>query len=121
MRWFIEPFRKYADFSGRARRMEYWMFYVGVSVIGMGLLVLTSASDVMTILFWLFYLGVLIPGLAVGVRRMHDTDRSGWWILISAIPLVGWVWFLVLTLLDSEPGQNRYGPNPKGVDQIRYS
>ena len=115
MYWFLEPFRKYADFSGRARRMEYWMFYLGVSVIGMVLLILSGASDAITILVGLFYLGILIPGLAVGVRRMHDTGRSGWWILISVIPFVGWIWFLVLAVLDSEPGENQYGPNPKRV------
>jgi len=67
-------------------------------------------------LFYMLYsLGVLIPGLAVSVRRLHDIGKSGWMLLIVFIPLVGWIWLLVLMVTDSEPGENQYGPNPKGI------
>ncbi len=115
MHWFLESLRKYAVFDGRAHRTEYWMFCLTIFVIGIALFILSAVVETLGILLGVFYLGILIPSLAVGVRRMHDTGRSGWWILISAIPIVGGIWFFVLTVLDSEPGENQYGPNPKGV------
>ena len=63
----------------------------------------------------IYSLAVLIPGLAVSARRLHDTDRSGWWILINLIPVIGWIIYLVFLCSDSKPGENRFGPNPKGV------
>ena len=116
MNWFLEPLKKYAVFSGRARRMEYWMFMLGVIVIAVVLVILEiGVSEGPGILTSLFYLSILLPGIAVGVRRLHDTGRSGWWWFISVIPILGGLWMLVLTLLDSEPGENQYGPNPKGI------
>ena len=61
----------------------------------------------------IYYLAVLIPSLAVGVRRLHDTDRSGWWLLLSLIPVIGWIVLIIFFVLDSTPGENQYGPNPK--------
>jgi uncharacterized membrane protein YhaH (DUF805 family) len=116
MQWFMIALRKYADFSGRARRKEYWMFvlvYLLISIVigfvlgliggilGLG----TTLSDIVSIIF---VLGLLIPSISVGVRRMHDIGRSGWWILV---PIVN----LVFTFFDSQPGTNEYGVNPKEV------
>lgn len=116
MNWYIEVLRKYAVFHGRARRAEYWS-YNGINLILMiGMVVL----DVMTgraalgvnVVLLLYALAVTVPGLAVTVRRLHDTGRSGWWTLVALIPLLGLVVIIIL-LLDSEAGDNQYGPNPK--------
>ena|SRR6266498_3581511 len=61
----------------------------------------------------LYSLAVVVPGLAVTIRRLHDTNHSGWWVLINLVPLVGWIWLLIFLVTDSDPGENRYGPNPK--------
>jgi uncharacterized membrane protein YhaH (DUF805 family) len=98
----MRPFKKYADFSGRARRKEYWFFIIIIGLIG------GVAAAIHPALYGLFWLGILIPSLAAGVRRMHDTDRSGWWLIV---PIVGFVF----CCLDSQPGSNRFGANPKGT------
>jgi uncharacterized membrane protein YhaH (DUF805 family) len=114
MRWYLEVRKKYAVFGGRARRKEYWMFFlfnliiafaIGfvLGLIGGVLGIGTALSDPASIVYGL---AVLIPSIAVAVRRMHDIGRSGWWILF---PLVN----LVFLCLDSEPRENEYGPNPK--------
>jgi uncharacterized membrane protein YhaH (DUF805 family) len=115
MSWFIEALKKYAVFSGRSRRKEYWMFALFVGVIYAVLLGIGIAADIpaLTIVAVVFYVAVLLPGLAVSVRRLHDTGRSGWWILFGLVPLAGPITLLVFTCLDSQPGANQYGPNPK--------
>lgn len=120
MNWYLTVWKKYAQFSGRARRSEYWYFTL-FNIIASILLVIVdgilgsfSAEAGMGILGGLYALAALIPSLAVAVRRLHDTGRSGWWLLIALIPLVGIV-LLVFMVLDSSPGQNQFGPNPKGV------
>jgi uncharacterized membrane protein YhaH (DUF805 family) len=115
MSWFLEALKKYAVFSGRARRKEYWMYTLFVGIVYLVLMVLSLAtkSSLFTILVVIFWLAVVIPSLAVGVRRLHDTGRSGWWLLFGIVPLVGGITLLVFSCLDSEPGQNKYGPNPK--------
>ena len=118
MKWYIEALKKYAVFSGRSRRREYWFFFLGNLIIS---LVLGFAEAVLglfpgseeSILGMIYGLAVLIPGLAVGVRRLHDTDRSGLWLLIGLIPLLGIIVLLVFLVQDSNPGDNRFGPNPK--------
>lgn len=111
--------KKYADFSGRARRSEYWWFSLFLFLVYVGILVVFNAilglRTLSTLLIWVAWLGVIVPGIAVTVRRLHDTGKSGWWILISLIPLVGPIVMLVFTVSDSTPGDNQYGPNPKGV------
>ena len=109
--------QKYADFNGRARRSEYWYFvlfsfltYIVAAVVD-GLLVSLIGFPVLTILV---ALGLLIPNLAVTIRRLHDTSKSGWWILLAFVPLAGLV-ILVFMFLDSTPGTNAWGPNPKGI------
>ena len=119
MSWFILALKKYATFSGRARRKEYWffvLFYVLISIVAAVIDVMTGSFDStmgMGMLGLLVALALLIPSLAVAVRRLHDTDRSGWWVLLCLIPLIGGIWLLVLLCLDSTPGDNRFGPNPK--------
>ena len=119
MEWYLAVLRKYADFSGRARRKEYWMFFLINALVGFGLafvggLLGDEAGLGGMMLYLLYLLGTLIPGLAVSVRRLHDTGRSGWWLLISIVPIVGPIVLLVFTVQDSEPGDNVFGANPKG-------
>ncbi|MFA6815326.1 MAG: DUF805 domain-containing protein [Lentisphaeria bacterium] len=103
MSWYIAVLKKYAVFTGRARRKEYWMFFLFNAIISFIL-----AYIGITALKNLYSLAVFIPGIAVSIRRMHDTDHRGWWILLPIVNIV----FLVL---DSQPGKNRFGENPKIV------
>jgi uncharacterized membrane protein YhaH (DUF805 family) len=119
MNWYFEVFRKFADFSGRARRKEYWMFVLFNLIISIVLtfadraLGLVSRDGGTGLLGGIYTLVVLIPGIAVAVRRLHDTGRSGWWMLISLIPCIGGIVLLVFMVTDSDAGTNEYGPNPK--------
>ena len=119
MNWWLTAMKKYVDFSGRARRTEYWMFALFNVIFAIVALVLdnllgTASEELGYGLFYgLFSLAIMLPGLAVTVRRLHDVGKSGWWIFISLIPLIGGIWLLVLTVTDSQPGANEYGPNPK--------
>jgi uncharacterized membrane protein YhaH (DUF805 family) len=117
--WVKEVFTKYAVFEGRARRKEYWFFTLFVVLVSMALAIVDSATGTYNhgvgLLGGLFSLAILVPGIAVTVRRLHDTDRSGWWVLIWLVPFVGWIVLIVFMCLDSQPGANRFGPNPKGV------
>ena len=122
MSWYLEALKKYAVFSGRSRRREYWYFVLFNIIVSIvlgaidGLLLGTLDSGMgVGLLSGIYSLAVLIPTLAVTVRRLHDIDRSGWWILIGLVPLIGVIVLLVFALLDGTPGDNRYGPNPKGA------
>jgi uncharacterized membrane protein YhaH (DUF805 family) len=113
--------KQYADFGGRARRTEFWMFVlfniifsVIASLIDRAIGFKIGAIQ-MGIIGLIYSLAVLIPALAVSVRRLHDIGKSGWMILINLIPFIGWIWFIVLMVKDSQPGENQYGPNPKEV------
>ncbi|CAN7570995.1 DUF805 domain-containing protein [Phenylobacterium sp. LjRoot164] len=131
----FQPLRKYADFNGRARRLEFWLFWlllIGIQVvfsilIGMvagpmaaaaeatdPLAVLNGPAKALYGLFFLVMLGLLIPSLAVAMRRLHDTNRTGWWLLLGLIPFLGALVLLIFYLLDGTPGPNKYGPDPKG-------
>lgn len=117
MDWYLRVLRNYVTFSGRARRREYWMFVLISMLIGVALTFVETGgkmprADQYTLLPTLYYLAVFLPGLAVAVRRLHDTGRSGWWLLIGIIPFVGSLVLLVFMCLDSE-AENEYGPNPK--------
>jgi uncharacterized membrane protein YhaH (DUF805 family) len=114
MEWYLKVLRQYVDFAGRARRKEYWMFTLVNVIIA---LVLAILDNVLTtgILGLVYSLAVLLPSLAVGVRRLHDTGRSGWWLLISLIPLIGAIVLVVFFATDGEPQPNAYGPDPKAV------
>ena len=113
--------KKYVCFSGRARRKEYWLFvlfnfiaYFIVSFIGGFLAGLTDVSA-FAFLSPIYGLAVLLPSFGVLIRRLHDSGKSGWWWLISFVPFVGAIVLLVFLCLDSQPGENRFGPNPKGL------
>lgn len=112
MDWYIAVLKKYVEFTGRARRKEYWMFalislVVSVALGVVGRILGTSA------LSYLYSLAILLPGIAVTIRRLHDTGRSGWMSLIGIIPVLGWIVLLVFMAQDSTPGTNQYGLNPK--------
>lgn len=119
MNWYLTVLKKYAVFMGRARRKEYWMFVLfniifSILAILLDNLVGTAIEGVGYGLFYFLYaLAVLIPTLAVSARRLHDIRKSGWWIFISLVPIIGSIWLLVLLVTDSQPGENQYGPNPK--------
>ncbi len=121
MSWYLEVLKKYAVFSGRARRKEYWYFFLFNVLITIVLLVIDGMTGTLNaeagigLLGGIYALAVLIPALAVSVRRLHDTDRSGWWLLIMLIPLIGVIVILVFMVQDSKPGENQYGSNPKGA------
>lgn len=119
MEWYLKVLRDYAKFDGRARRKEYWMFFLFNVIIAFvaGLLdsMLGLGMGTFGILSTLYLLAVFIPGIAVGVRRLHDTGRSGWWLLVALIPVIGVLVLLFFLVQDSEPGPNQYGPNPKAA------
>lgn len=112
MNYYLDVLKKYAVFNGRARRKEYWMFFLFNVVIGFVLGFIDSIIGT-KILALLYSLVVLIPGIAVGVRRFHDTNHSGWWWLIGLVPIVGVIILIVLFARDGQSGENRYGPSPK--------
>ncbi len=121
MHWYFDGLKQYAVFSGRARRKEYWFYQLFNCLFAGALLVVDAMTGTMRgkaglgLLSGLFVLATLLPSLGMWIRRLHDTNRSGWWILIGFIPLVGPIIMLVFTLQDSEPSANQYGPNPKAV------
>lgn len=129
MNWYLKVLKQYTDFSGRARRKEYWMFVL------FNIIFLIAAMIIDTVLgfsfqvqgqslgygyiYVLYSLFVLIPNLAVSVRRLHDVGKSGWFLLIALIPLIGSIWLLILYCTDGESGSNKWGPNPKtNTDEI---
>lgn len=109
---------KYADFSGRARRSEYWWFFlfnVLVSIVASIIdAILGTRSGNFGVIEGIASLALLLPGLAVGARRLHDTTKSGWWLLIGLIPCVGLIVLIIFFVQDSHP-DNKYGPSPKGA------
>ena len=115
MNWYIEVLKKYAVFSGRAQRKEYWLFMLFNIIISFVIGLIESFIGDPGIILGLYYLAMLIPSFAVLVRRLHDTNRSGWWFFISFIPLIGSIILIVFLVQDSQPDENRYGPNPKGA------
>jgi uncharacterized membrane protein YhaH (DUF805 family) len=128
MEWMLMPLRRYAEFSGRSQRKEYWMFSLGILIAYALLFGLLSIgllggkedagagmfSGAFMIIIMIFVVGIFIPSLAVQVRRFHDQDKSGWFILLNLIPYLGGIIVLVMMCLDGTPGPNRYGPDPKG-------
>lgn len=113
MEWYLGVLKKYAVFSGRARRKEFWMFALFNVIIGFVLAIIESILGSPGILTFLYSLAVLIPSIAVSARRLHDTDRTGWWLLIGFIPVIGFIVLLIFMVMEGQPGENRYGPNPK--------
>ena len=129
MNYYLSAFKQYAVFSGRSRRSEYWyfvLFNVIFAIVAIFLDKLFGTNFTINTIsgpakvpygyfYLLYFLAVLIPSLAVAVRRLHDIGKSGWFFLICLIPIVGSIWLLVLMCIDSIPGPNQYGINPKGI------
>jgi len=121
MDWYMKVIRNYTGFAGRARRKEFWMFslfnliFAIVAMILDRMLGLTIHPMPYGAIYIIYGLAVLVPALAVAVRRLHDVGKSGWFLLIALIPLVGAIWLLVLDITDGNRGPNEYGPDPKEV------
>ena len=125
MKWFLKVLKQYSDFSTRARRKEYWMYSLFLTLFTFVVMFMDTTLgldfnmyDVSLGYGWLytiFSLATILPSLAVSVRRLHDIGKSGKILFIIFIPLIGAIWLLVLTLKDSQPGENKWGPNPKEV------
>ncbi len=110
MEWYVDVLEKYAVFTGRARRKEFWWFVLINLIIA---IVLGWISEVLSSIY---SLAVLLPAIGVGIRRLHDTGRTGWWLLLSFIPLIGTIILIVFFAQDSQEGSNEYGSNPKLPD-----
>lgn len=113
---YLDVLKKYTVFDGRARRSEYWMFFLVNLIVIILLSIIDSAvlgAKEYGILASLYSLGTLLPNIAVTIRRLHDTNKSGWWILIGLIPILGAIILIVFLATDSNPIANQYGPNPK--------
>lgn len=121
MEWMLMPLHRYADFSGRSRRKEYWMFFllcvavsVAISIIGsIGAGTGGDMNFLGSLLMGLFFLAIIVPSIALQVRRFHDQDKSGWFVLLNFIPLIGGLIVFVFMLLEGTRGPNQYGPDPK--------
>ena len=119
MSWYWKALKNYAGFSGRSRRREYWFFSLFSLLMTLALSLLDliiynlSSETILGMFTGAYGLGVIMPTLAVAIRRLHDTGKSGWWILINFFPAIGNLIFIFFLLLDSEPGENQYGPSPK--------
>jgi uncharacterized membrane protein YhaH (DUF805 family) len=125
MQWYLKVLKQYADFNGRARRTEFWMFIlfsaIASAILGLVDSLIGTARFIASggyfyspgVLGGIYGLAVLVPTLAVGVRRLHDTDRTGWWWLLWLIPIVGQIILIVFWALEGTPGANQYGPDPK--------
>ncbi|KQM95276.1 hypothetical protein ASE70_00625 [Sphingomonas sp. Leaf22] len=129
MYWMTLPLRRYADFAGRSRRLEYWMFSLGYLIAAILIGVIAAMSGAFSYdsnftpanglpALWLILLGLMglaliVPSIAVQVRRFHDQNRTGWLVLLSFIPYVGGLIVLIFMCLPGTPGPNRYGPDPK--------
>lgn len=129
MEWYLKVMRdNYANFNGRARRKEYWIYTLILTVLLIALMAImfsalslsdetrieTGPSGYLTVLLLFVFLVVhFIPSLALTVRRLHDTGKSGWWYLIVFVPYLGNFVIFIFTLIDGDEGENKYGPNPK--------
>lgn len=123
MNWYLKAWNQYADFSGRARRKEYWLFTLfnfisALVAVGIGAAIgaITSMPAIAPVLYVVYMATSIIPSFAVTVRRLHDVGKSGWMFLVGLIPFIGGIWLLVLTLTDSEANENKWGPNPKAAE-----
>ena len=121
MNWYLKCLKQYADFSGRARRQEYWMFVLFNMIFAIVAIIIDNVVGTESpelgygVFNGLYTLAVFIPGVAVAVRRLHDVGKSGWMFFIVLIPLIGTIWLLVLMVTDSQQGTNKWGENPKEI------
>jgi uncharacterized membrane protein YhaH (DUF805 family) len=119
MHWYTDVIRKYAVFNGRAARPEFWWFVLFNVIISAAIQLVFSAiagHSTGQAVGELYSLAVLLPSLGVGIRRLHDTNRTGWWYLLVFIPIIGWIVLIVFLAMASDPGPNNYGPNPQNPD-----
>ena len=135
MDWYLKVLQQYADFSGRARRKEYWMFLLFHLIFAglLGFLIFYTADEytydddlyksnsysIFNWLFLIYILGTLIPSIAVTVRRLHDIGKSGFWYFITLIPYIGGFWLFILTCMEGENKTNEWGKSPKGIDDYK--
>jgi uncharacterized membrane protein YhaH (DUF805 family) len=118
MKWYFKSFYHYFNFTGRARRKEFWIFFFTNLLIYWVLSNLGSYTDVdYTNATYVFLAVIFIPSIAVLLRRLHDSGKTGWNILFIFIPILGWFWLLILLILLGEPRHNKYGVYPKGVEE----
>lgn len=138
MDWMLLPLRRYMSFGGRSRRREYWMFALFLLLCMIGLRAIEAMLGIESAGEWayrngwemgvwekveggplvgFFALGTLLPSLAVSIRRLHDSNRSGWWMLLALVPILGTIWLLILMLVRGTHGPNRYGADPKLVGE----
>lgn len=112
-------FSKYATFSGRARRAEYWWFILFTILVSIPLGIIDGLmlNSEFGLLGNIWSLAVFLPTLAVGARRLHDTDRSGWWLLLYLVPIIGWIFLIVWSATPGNKGDNRFGPDPLRGDR----
>jgi len=112
---YLVVLKKYTIFSGRAGRKEFWFFVLADVIICIVFSILTKIP-ILKYLFWIAYflfgLATLIPSIALGIRRLHDTNKTGWLMLLFLVPIVGWIVVLVLCAMEGTPGENQYGPEP---------
>lgn len=118
MDWYLKVLKNYVGFSGRARRKEYWMFTLFSVIVSIVLMLIDGAIGSMNeggfgLLSGLYSLAVLLPSLAVSFRRLHDIDKSAWWLLIALVPFIGAIVLLVFAVMEGTRGENRFGPDPK--------
>ena len=117
MKWYIKAIELCTDFEGRAHREEYWMFVLFNVIFGVGLTVIDSIFglkvDQFGILSTIYSILIFVPTLAAAVRRLHDTGKSGWWILLVFVPILGAIWLIILLATEGEHRKNNYGENPK--------
>ena len=115
MNWYLKVLKNYACFDGRARRTEYWMFVLFNVLFSIVLVIIDGVAlkNGLPVLQTLYALAVLIPTIAVGIRRLHDQDKSGWLFLLIFIPILGSLALLILFCLDGTSGDNKYGQDPK--------
>ena len=114
MEWFLKVVRdNYANFDGRARRKEYWMFFLFNIFFSIVANIIDSIIGVPA-LSGILMLALLVPGIAVSIRRMHDIGNSGWMLLIGFVPLIGGIWLIILMAKEGDKGSNEYGEDPKG-------
>lgn len=113
MNWYLKVIKQYADFNGRARRKEFWMFILVSIIISIPLTLIDKYILKSEILGSIYNLGIFIPNLAVSVRRLHDVNKSGWMLLLWFLPIIGWIWLLNLHVTGGIKGENKYGFDPK--------
>lgn len=119
MNWYVEVLKKYTVFEGRASRSEFWYFTLVNMIVFLicGILdqvLFSELNALVTPVFTsIYFLAILLPAIGVHIRRLHDTGRTGWWLLLNFIPFIGFIVLFIFYVTDSDPGLNKYGPNPK--------